>query len=232
MGIGAKATWDSAAKVKIGEDGKVSDIGGITWVGELLGDITTSGAGGLDTGSKSNDTWYAVYVIDGDGVSPAALFSLSFDSPTLPGSYDKKVLVWAAKVDDAGEIMKFYQTGKGTKRCCWYDVGTANARVLDSGNSTSWTTVDCSKFTPPVCDLVHVQLKFATGKTGSAADDARIRCNGALNSQASPAVGVVSAKLAAFQLTCPCDEAQKIEYKVDDTANECTIVVRGWDLDL
>jgi hypothetical protein len=235
MGIGAKAVWDSASKVKIGEAGKVSSIGGIEFTGELIGDLSQSGAGGLDIGSEAAGTWYAVYVIDGDSVSPAVLLSASFVSPTLPSGYDKKVFVWAVKNDDAGDLMCFVQTGKGMKRRCWYDVGTENLRVAYNANATAWTEADCSVFVPPVCDLVHMQVKFETGKNGAAADDTRVRAKGMSNSAISPSVGVVSKAKAVWQVSCPCDDDQKVEYKVDDGsdgANEVTIVVRGWDLDL
>jgi hypothetical protein len=204
------------------------------WTGQLSASLTSSGAGGLDTGSEQSNKWYAVYVVgDSSGQNnPAVLLSLSMDSPTMPSGYDMKRLVWVIRNDGNGNIIKFYQTGKGLKRRCWYDYGTQNLRALYQGHDTAWTVVDCSNFAPPVVDLLHLQVKFETGSKGSAADDVRIRRNGANSSQASPAVGVKSGNSAAFQIEMVCDDNQKLEYKVDDSKNESTIVVRGWDLDL
>ena len=199
----------------------------------MAADLTVSGAGGLDTGSVQNNGHYAVYVIgDSNGTNnPATLLSLSVDSPIMPSGYDMKRLVWMV-VLDGDEIIKFYQTGRGLKRRCWYDYGTNNLRVLDKQSDTSWTDVDCSVYVPSLVDLIHLQVKFETGTKGSAADDVRIRRKGAENSQASPAVGVKSGNALAFNLEMICDDNQMLEYKVDDTQNEVTIVIRGWDLDI
>ncbi|NIM52735.1 MAG: hypothetical protein GTO22_26405 [Gemmatimonadales bacterium] len=143
--------------------------------------------------------------------------------------------MWAVRTDGSQNILKFYCTGRESKKRCWYDVGTNNVRVLDKGNSTTWAVVDCSAYVPPSVDVIHFQAKFETGTKGSAADDLRIRRNGASQSQSAPAVGVKSGNAAAFQVSVPCDDDQKVEYKVDQAGsgkNEATLVVRGWDLDL
>jgi hypothetical protein len=231
---GALASFGSTSQVIIGKAGQASSAGNISWTGELTAALNASGAGGLDTGSEAANTWYAVYAIgDSSGSNnPAALFSASFSSPSLPSGYDQQALVWAVKNDGSSEIIKFYQSGKGSKRRCWYDYGTNNLRVVDAGNSTAWAQVDCSAYAPPVVDLVHLQVKFETGTKGAATDDVRVRRNGASSSQAAPAVGVKSGDSAAFQIPMICDDDQKLEYKVDNSKNKTTIVVRGWDLDL
>lgn len=236
---GALASWGSSQQVIIGKAGEPSSVsvdggGSIDWTGDLTAALNQSGAGGLDSGSEKADQWYAVYVIgDSQGQNqPAALLSESFDSPQLPSGYDQKRLVWAVRNDGDKNIIKFYQSGKGCKRRCWYDYGTNNLRVVDKGNETSWTDIDCSKYAPPGTDLIHLQVKFETGSQGSASDDMRLRRKGASQSQASPAVGVKSSNSAALQIDMICDDDQKLEYKVDDTKNETTVVVRGWDIDL
>ena len=232
---GAKAIYNSGSKVDVGTAGKTSKVGGIEFAGALTADLDVSGAGGLDSGSKAADTWYGVFLIDGDGQNPALLLSGSFDSPTLPSGYTEKVLVWAIKTDGAKDIMRFLATGNGAKKRCWWDVGTDNLRIVYNEGQTSWTEADASPFAPPMTDLLHLQTKFETGVNGAASDDLRVRAKGMLNSAISPAPGVVSKAKTVGSVACPCDAAQKVEWKVDQAGNklnEATIVVRGWDLDI
>jgi hypothetical protein len=240
---GAEASWGSVSQVILGKAGKpssvsdVNDGGDIVWAGELTAALNVSGAGGLDTGSEQASKWYAVWAIgDSTGVKPpAALFSLSMSAPTLPTGYNLKRLVWAVKNDAASAIIKFYQTGKGSERRCWYDYGTQNLRVVDAGSQTAWTAVACSAYVPPGVEVIHLQVKFMTGTLGLATDDCRVRRKGASDSQASPAVGVKSGSSCALEVSVPCDDDQMIEYKVDQSGtnkNVTTIVVRGWDLSL
>jgi hypothetical protein len=54
----------------------------------LSGDLSTSGANGLDAGTVAADTWYAVHVIYNPTTNTtAALLSLSSSAPTLPSGY-------------------------------------------------------------------------------------------------------------------------------------------------
>lgn len=240
---GAEAIWGSTSQIllgKIGKTSEVSDAGGngnITWSGQLSASLNQGGAGGIDSGSKQASKWYSVFAIgDSTGVKPpAALLSLSLDAPVLPAGYNQKRRLWFVKSDAAIEIIKFYQTGKGETRRCWYDYGTQNLRVVDAGTQSVWTPVNCQAYVPPTVEVIHLQVKFMTGTQGTAADDVRVRRKGANDSQTSPAVGVKSGNSLAFQETVPCDDDQMLEYKVDQSGtgkNVTTIVVRGWDLDL
>lgn len=60
----------------------------ITVATDILVDITTSGANGLDTGSPATETWYAIYLIKNPFTGTVAgLFSTNFTTPTLPAGY-------------------------------------------------------------------------------------------------------------------------------------------------
>ena len=48
---------------------------------------TTTGANGLDTGSRAANTWYNIFLIN-NGTTTAGLASLSATSPTLPTGYN------------------------------------------------------------------------------------------------------------------------------------------------
>lgn len=96
--------------------------------------------GGLDTGSKTNSTWYYCYTIarSDTGVTDA-LFSASSTSPTMPANYDRKRRVGAIRTDGSGNIIAFYQIGD---RFYWkappLDVDTAS---LSTSPATTTTTI-------------------------------------------------------------------------------------------
>ncbi|MEE9241490.1 MAG: hypothetical protein V3U53_09930, partial [bacterium] len=69
-------------------------------------------AGGMDTGAVAASTLYAVWAIKRTDTGVVdALFSLSFTSPTMPGSYDKKRLIGFVVTDGSSNILTFKQSG-------------------------------------------------------------------------------------------------------------------------
>ena len=70
--------------------------------------ITSSGAGGLDTGSESSATMYYVWVIS-DGTNVNTLLSLSDTAPTMPSGYIYKRLVSEIFNDASGNFIRFYR---------------------------------------------------------------------------------------------------------------------------
>jgi hypothetical protein len=237
---GARCRWDTAAKVKIGDSGEISEVRDSTdsmdiiWTGQLTANITVSGKNGLDTGSEAANTWYGVYVIgDSSGVnSPAVLLSASMSSPTLPSGYDKFRLVWVVRNDGSSDIIDFKQTGLGSRRECWYDEPSSNLRPLNNGSATTWTDVDCSACIPPQCELGYFQLSFETGSGGSSGDEADIKAKGFGSSSVTVQAGVKSPQKMYTRDQIPTNSSQKLEYKVTQSANQLTITLRGWYLDL
>jgi len=68
-------------------------------------------AGGLDTGSKANSTWYYCFAISkADGTSDF-LFSLSRTSPTMPSGFINKRRIASIKTNASGNIILLKQTG-------------------------------------------------------------------------------------------------------------------------
>ena len=66
--------------------------------------------GGLDTGTKANNTWYHCYAIYNptSGVSDA-IFSANATTPTLPTGYTKYNLIESIFTNSSGNILPFYQ---------------------------------------------------------------------------------------------------------------------------
>lgn len=69
-------------------------------------------AGGLDTGSVGNSTWYHVWLIrkDSDG-SIDALFSTSATAPTMPAGYTYKRRLGSVLTNGSANILAFMQKG-------------------------------------------------------------------------------------------------------------------------
>ena len=240
---GARAVWVSASQVGIGEAGKLSVVsdfegdGPIAWVGQLIADLTSSGAGGLDTGTEAPDTWYAVYVIaDSSGTNPvAAMLSETYDSePTMPSGYDMHRLIWFVRNDSAEDLLEFYQTGRNETRRCWWDQPSEDLKVLDSGNATTYTSIDCSSLMPPLAELGVFQSRFMTGTGGQSSnqDKALLRPTGSSKSLYQFHVGVQSDMVGSFQHEMPVGADQTIEYRCSYLPNRYTCVVIGWEIDL
>jgi len=74
-------------------------------------DITDAGAGGLDTGTVANDTWYYIWLIYSTSTGLTdAMFSTSATSPTMPSGYDyKRRIRGAVLTDGTADIITFNQ---------------------------------------------------------------------------------------------------------------------------
>jgi len=111
---------------------------------DLTCDLSTSGAGGLDTGSEANSTGYYVFVIaQAAGASPALLCSTSDTSPTMPTDYVyQSEPIWFISNDSSGDLVDFVDmNGK-----CFY---REPAAVLASGlGYSAWTLINCSVVAP------------------------------------------------------------------------------------
>ena len=111
---------------------------------DLTCDLSTSGAGGLDTGSEANSTGYYVFVIaQAAGASPALLCSTSDTSPTMPTDYVyQSEPIWFISNDSSGDLVGFVDmNGK-----CFY---REPAAVLANGlGYSAWTLINCSSVAP------------------------------------------------------------------------------------
>ncbi|MDP6769751.1 MAG: hypothetical protein QF704_03540 [Anaerolineales bacterium] len=107
--------------------------------------LTTSGVGGLDTGSEAINKGYYVFLITKpNGKVPKLLCSLSETSPTMPAGYPfRSDPIWFISNNGDGDIRNFTHVNG---RCFYTKVG--DAQVLTSGTSTSWAAVDCSVVAP------------------------------------------------------------------------------------
>ncbi len=152
----ARLAFATAAQVTIGTASVTSSVRdaadsfNIEWTGALTADITTSGAGGLDTGSEAASTWYAVHVIaDSSGVNPVdALLSLSATAPTLPAGYDVSRRLGWARNDGGSNFIDFVQFGNDQRRLIKYVDAVSNRQVLTAGAATVVTAVGLAALVP------------------------------------------------------------------------------------
>src|SRR5579859_2826680 len=89
-----------------------------------------SGINGLDTGSITASTVYAIYVIaDSLNVNvPAGLLSLSLTTPTLPGGYNIFRLIGFCTIDSSSHILKGYWVGASNTRSFVFDAPRSEER--------------------------------------------------------------------------------------------------------
>ncbi|OHB77373.1 MAG: hypothetical protein A2Z34_11575 [Planctomycetes bacterium RBG_16_59_8] len=108
-------------------------------------DIAASGAGGLDTGSESANTWYYVWVITNNtGASTNGLLSTSSTSPTMPSGHTKRRRVGAVRNDGSSNFLRFVQEGN---KCNFITPG-ATTRILSNGTAATATLISASPFIP------------------------------------------------------------------------------------
>lgn len=99
----------------------------------VTGDISVSGANGLDTGSPSNSTWYAFHVItNAAGSLVASLYSLSATAPVLPGGYTLFRRVGWVRRNGSGSFFKFRTAGN----MVYWDDATVFAYLSPSGTTS------------------------------------------------------------------------------------------------
>lgn len=114
--------------------------------------------GGLDTGSKTNSTWYHVFAIRDPATQAVdALFSASVSSPAMPGGYSQKRRVGAIRTDGSGNILGFVQRDG---EFWWKDP------PLDVDTETPGTSAVLTALTVPTGVRVKAFVSAYVGDTG------------------------------------------------------------------
>lgn len=173
---GCEVSWASASTIQIGSGQARDDSDVFTMVvlSTLTVDISTPGAGGLDTGSEASDTWYYLWLIAKPDGTVAGLLSLSSTSPTMPSGYVYKKLFFVVRNNSSSNIIKFVCHGNGTQRDCEYDtaIGT-DIMVSPITIETTYAGTDDIDFAhavPPIADEAYYYLAVTMGTTPEAAN--------------------------------------------------------------
>ncbi|MGW8285742.1 MAG: hypothetical protein ACWGPR_08490 [Candidatus Deferrimicrobiaceae bacterium] len=166
---GGEISWVNGTTVRIapGTCRDEADGDNIVWTSNLDAVITTSGAGGLDTGSEAASTWYDLYVID-NGSTPAALLVAQFGTPTMPSGYTVRRRLGIVQNDSGSDFAKFFCLGNARRR--WYQNDGDESQILSAGAATTPTGVDATGAAPPPASgerrLINVTYK-ASNSTGN-----------------------------------------------------------------
>lgn len=129
----------------------------ITSAGYTL-NFATNGANGLDTGSLGASKIYSIWLIrkSSDGTT-ASLGSLGTSAPTLlPSGYDqyRRIGWWVST--PGSTLENLIQTGINNDRT--YSYYNSINQVLNGGNATTYTDIDCSALVPTGCYQVNFSV--------------------------------------------------------------------------
>lgn len=186
--------------------------------------LSSSGAGGLDTGSEASNTWYYVWLIGKADGTIDALLSASSTAPTLPSGYTFSRYCGAVRNDSGSDLYRTIQYGNR----CYHRIGTnpTVGVIIASGSSGSatvptWTAVDISSFVPTAVAGHGIFAIVGLGniQSGLAPNDS----HGAYNSTTNPP-WVQASNNSSAVTEMPLESTSVYWYANGGTY----IYVRGW----
>jgi len=192
--------------------------------GAVTINTAVNGAGGLDTGTIANSTFYAVHAIgDSFGIEPgSAMLSTSATAPILPAGYDMFFRIGYVKTNGSAQILPFRQDGCGLDRWMWYDAPIATD--ITSGSSATYAAVDASAGLP---SSTPTMVSWYCAFTPTAGDDTLVLAPGTSTSTLGYATlsGSVAAVVKTGNLICPTDSpnTDAIDYKVTGSATAISV---------
>lgn len=134
-----------------------TDLKSVILSSNLIGNLASTGAGGLDTGAEAANTGYDVYLITlPDLTFPALLYTISGAAPTMPVGYTyiSEVLWFVSNSQGGGnsDIARFVDVGDGV---CQYIVSNG-IKVLNDGEQTAVTAVNLASAVPALASIATV----------------------------------------------------------------------------
>lgn len=127
----------------------------------FTGNISNSGANGLDTGTVAASTWYYVWMID-NGTAPAGLFSLSSTAPQLPSGYTYALRIGAIRTDGSVAFYRIQQKGQNAQYTVVSGSNTAALPLMSASSGTvgnintpTYVALSVSNFVPPTAERIR-----------------------------------------------------------------------------
>lgn len=185
--------------------------------------ITSSGAGGLDTGSYATNTWYYIYVIAKPDNTTSGVFSTNGTSPTLPSGYTKFRLIGACRSASSGTVIKFfYQRGNSNQRTYYWDNGDPSQQVLSGGNAVVGApgTVDCRSIMSPLSEEGQLQYSYVPN---TASNSFNISSPDDPTSPMTITTGQVMGQTQAAQVAIWANSTQQISYFVSNASDSLSL---------
>lgn len=222
--------WIDAAEVEVstGHCRDDNDLLNLINPGPLVAMLTTTGPGGIQTGSsEASDTWYGVYIIgDSSGSNQVNCLLIPNGTAFSQSGYDVKRRVGWIRNNSSSDVLKFSSQGKASYRKIMYDESkSGDLQVLAAGTASSFTDLDLSPGVAPSSLRCILFLRY-NSSTSSA--DLELRPNGSTVTNALYGLqnGIATTSHAWTQLEMECDSAQLIEYQV--TNGDVFISVQGF----
>lgn len=152
------------------EAGRARDSGDSTWIEIPSGqtrsvNLTSSGLGGLDTGSPQATTLYAVYVVVTGGGAVYGIVSTSFSAPSGLGPQAKYRRVGTAYTNSSSEFVAYQQNGTGNDRTQSYLSDSADLVVVNNQSHPTFLPFDTSPPNSPVGYIASLYVVPAGGQT-------------------------------------------------------------------
>ena len=242
--VGGRFTYTSPTTFTIGTGGKdtiFSDDTGVlvmSFNGVLVGDITVTGVGGLQTGStEATSIWYGVYIIGDTSLAntPKVLLIPEGVGFSESGYNVKKLVAWVYN-DNSSDFVHTKQAGNGIDRTHFILKGIAERRPLNNGSATTPTLVNCEHFVPPGTTVALFAIHFKTGSAGDITDHVDINdpdSNQTTLLRCKP--GFISGSTTTFDVQCSLNSNREVKYDVQQggaNKNRVTIIVTGYIINL
>jgi hypothetical protein len=187
-----------------------------------------TGGGGLDTGSKTANTWYYPWLIKRSDTGVVdVLFSASATSPTMPASYDfKRRLPGAVFTDGSANIIPVVQTGR---RFDW------KTPVQDVSASGSTTAVAHTLTVPPIAGIRAVGSHNLSGSGTTthrlrlfATDDVDAAVTAANMTLTCESVAGTTFGVSAAHFDVRVDASGQVKMRANTTGSTYRILTSGW----
>jgi hypothetical protein len=129
--------------------------------------LSSSGANGLDTGSRAAATWYYIYAIYNPTTDTVAcLASTSSTAPTMPSGYTFKARIGVIRTAAGGtNLMGTYQFGRRVQYVVGLSSTTMARLVIDTAVSGTYSTtaptllsVSVADFVPPTASQITIMV--------------------------------------------------------------------------
>lgn len=192
----------------------------------LVGEVN-----GLDKGTFSSASWYAVHAI-GSSLNigtPGVLLSLSATAPTLPPDYDVFRRIGWVRTAATAVFRNFFANGNGNERRIIYNLNTTDSVILSAGNATSFTAVsNMANFVPSTSRLAKFAFSFLPG---AASRTAKFRPTGSSIAAADVMdviTGQVTSVVNSGEYEMETGTAQTIDYVVSNSGDALTLYAKGY----
>jgi hypothetical protein len=200
----------------------------------LFLNAAVNGVNGLDAGSLTASTQYAIYLIgDSRGYNNVAgIITLSSNAyPLIPAGYDSFRLLGFIVTDVSSHFVAATGQPQLMANALSYFLSPA-VSVLSGGNATSFTAVDCSTASP-AGNLPNVILEMlVTFIPASANDSVQFRPTGSSDTTGlSTIVGAVAgvAQTQYIQIIAGVGSSKtEFDYKVSSSSDSVSISIVGW----